>query len=62
MARLITTWRSPLNPLDWGFYVSENEQEATEVMTNIMAQGVTHFNTHVLGEKVPGLSSEVKPQ
>lgn len=56
MSRYITVWRKAGRPMDWDFYVSENEQEAGEVVNNLTRSGVNHYSTYPIGDRVADLS------
>lgn len=56
MGRHITLWRKLDNPIDWDFYVSEDMQEAEDVVANLVKQGIKRFTTFPIGDRVADLS------
>ena len=43
--------------LDWGFHISENDIEVTNVAANLNEQGIRQFSTYALGKKIEELSN-----
>lgn len=49
--RYITVWRKPEpNILDWDFYISEDRDEVSKVVANIIPQGVRQYTTYPIGD------------
>ena len=47
--RFVTLWRKPDSPIDWDFYVSEDEREASTVVANLRKRKVWQASTYHLG-------------